>query len=115
MTAIAHERRLAAVPTPKAAPRVPLAVLVAAALAVATCLALVLALMVGQRTGADGPLLELAQVVVVRYGASWIALAGVVLLGLALLRPERGVDDRVPTTAEAPRPQLRLIVCEGPR
>lgn len=123
MNAIAQQTRLRhepphlrVLPAPST-PREPLAPLLVAAAAVSAALVLVLTLIVGQQTGADGPLMDLARTLVLRYGATWVALSGVVLLGLSLVgRPGRtSAGQPAPAPVETGRPQLRLVVTEDPR
>lgn len=117
MNAVAHHIRPTPLPKRPAAPRVPHAVLVAAVGAVAAGLVLALPLLLGQRIWADGSLVDVARDVVHRYGATWVALGGVVLLGVRLVgRPARASSGRAaPAPVPPGRPHLRLVVSEDHR
>src|SRR3954466_5940126 len=53
-----------------------------------------------------------ARAVVVRYGAFWVALSGVVLLGLYLVRRQGPPPRRDPQPKPGTRPRLTLVTSE---
>ncbi|MFC6044329.1 signal peptidase I [Nocardioides hankookensis] len=60
-----------------------------------------------------GHVVQVVRATVVRYGAIWVALAGVVLLGLSLIWRQDPPRHRRQAPAPAPRPRLTLVTSES--